>query len=284
NGNNNPFVRVDPIFALLGNGAANTGIAQDNTLVNAAQKDPECLQQNIADECVSNAKRANNMTAVAVCMQFRALERNTIGIGLVSNQCNQTPKNAELVGIKQHQDPAADGATAANKQVEIDLAKKIFALGAFSAEQSANFALQTSTFAPGSKADNTFKGNTCDDEGVKADRAGEFFGRVIAVGQDIDCITKASLANGQSKAVPAANKAEIIAALGAGGAGNGNQGNQGNNNGNQGNQGNQGNNNQGNGNQGNQGNQGNNQGNNLKSKAAEAAKLLQQALTILNSL
>ncbi|KAI8845569.1 hypothetical protein BC829DRAFT_399355 [Chytridium lagenaria] len=299
--NQNAFVGVDPIFALLGDGAANTGIAQDAKLTNAAQKNPDCLQQNIADECISNAKKVGNSnlgavnTKVATCLQFRALEKNTIGIGLNSKQCTAAPRNAELAGLKQHQDPAANGATAENKAIEIELGKKIFALGGFSADAAANLALQTATFAPGDKGDNTFKGNTCDDLNVVAKANGEFFGRRIAAGQVSDCIAEATIARGRSQAVPAASKNEIVAALGGAAAGgaaagqNNNQG-QGNNNQGQGNNNNQGqgqNNNQGQGqnnNQG-QGNNNNNQGQAGKAQQiAQASQLLQQALALLNSI
>ncbi|KAJ3117190.1 hypothetical protein HDU96_007618, partial [Phlyctochytrium bullatum] len=200
--NQEAFTRVDPIFALLGDGAARGGIAQDPKLTSDAQRDPSCLQQNIADECISNAKRTgNDRNEIATCIQFRALEKNTIGIGLRSAQCNQTPKNAEINGLKQHQDPAADGATAENKAIEIEVGRRIFALGGFSAEQATNLALQTATFAPGDRNDFTFKGNTCDTFNPlpRAPQAGVVFGRQIAQGDEIDCITLDTLTNGRSK-------------------------------------------------------------------------------------
>ena len=67
--------------------------------------------------------------------------------------------NAEVAAITQHQDPASSGAAATNKAIVLELAKQIATLGGNPLD-----ALKTGTFAPGSKSDNTGKGNSCDDQ------------------------------------------------------------------------------------------------------------------------
>ncbi|KAJ3111280.1 hypothetical protein HDU96_005815 [Phlyctochytrium bullatum] len=270
--NNSPFVDVDPIFALLGNAAASNGIKGAARLTAAADTDPDCLQQNIADECIANAKRTGNDKAdIAVCIQFRALERNSGGVGNKSNLCTKaTPKNPEIANLLQHQDPASDGAADNNKKVELEVAKQTAALG-FSAQEAANLALQTATFAPGQRGDPTAKGNSCDDQQLQpAQKAGVVFGRNIKQGDLIDCITQATLTDGKSKAVPIASIAELLAAAGGAAAGGGNNAQQGNNGGQQNN--NNSNNNAGNANAGN---------GDAAKKIADAIKLLEQAAALL---
>ena len=196
------------------------------------QRVPECLQQNLADACLTSAKNSgNNKNDLAACIQYRALERNQNGVGKTTILCTQTPKNSELVGLVQHQDAASQGGIANNKQVEIKVGQILAGFG-FSADQAANLALQTSTFAPGDVNDSTGRGNSCDNTNggnIFAARNGDFFGRTVKAGDVSDCITEATLSNGRSKAVPAASKDEIIAAIG--GNNNGGNNNGGNNNG-----------------------------------------------------
>ena len=91
-------------------------------------------------------------------LMFRALERNTGGVGVASALCTSvTAKNPEIAAITQHQDPASDGAAAKNKAIVLELAKQIKSIGG-----DPLLALDTGTFAPGSKTDNTGKGNSCD--------------------------------------------------------------------------------------------------------------------------
>lgn len=89
---------------------------------------------------------------------FRALERNTGGVGVQSKLCTQTAKNPEIAAISQHQDPASSGAAATNKAITLALAKQIAAVGGDPLD-----ALKSGTFAPGNPNDTTGKGNTCDD-------------------------------------------------------------------------------------------------------------------------
>lgn len=91
-------------------------------------------------------------------LMFRAVERNTGGVGVQSALCTETATNPEVAAITQHQDPASDGAAATNKGIVLALAKEIAKLGG-----DPLLALQTGTFAPGSKSDTTGKGNSCDD-------------------------------------------------------------------------------------------------------------------------
>lgn len=89
---------------------------------------------------------------------FRALERNTGGVGVKSALCTQTAKNPEIAAISQHQDPASSGAAATNKAITLELAQQIAAIGGNPLD-----ALKSGTFAPGNPNDTTGKGNTCDD-------------------------------------------------------------------------------------------------------------------------
>lgn len=89
---------------------------------------------------------------------FRAIERNTGGVGVKSALCTQTAVNPEIAALTQHQDPASDGAAATNKAITLELAKQIASVGGDPQD-----AIKSGTFAPGSKTDNTGKGNSCDD-------------------------------------------------------------------------------------------------------------------------
>ncbi|KAI3400582.1 hypothetical protein diail_2785 [Diaporthe ilicicola] len=146
---NNPQNIQDAVFSLLGNAAAAKGAP------NVANLD--CLQQIVADTAFTNAKAAGDVNGQAMAIMFRALERNTGSVGLASALCNETATNPEIAAITQHQDPASAEASG-NKQIALDVAKQLASIGA-----DPNLAIQTGTFAPGNKNDNTGKGNTCDD-------------------------------------------------------------------------------------------------------------------------
>ncbi|KAK4161055.1 hypothetical protein QBC43DRAFT_218502 [Cladorrhinum sp. PSN259] len=150
---NNPLNIVDAVFSLLGNAAAANGAGDvtDDRL--------DCLQQIIADQALTNAKAANDIDAAAQAILFRALERNTLTVGEASALCNETPVNAELAKIQQHQDPASPNAAEINKNVELEVAKALASIGA-----DPLLALQSGTFAPGEIGDPTAAGNTCNDE------------------------------------------------------------------------------------------------------------------------
>ncbi|KAJ3754304.1 hypothetical protein EV360DRAFT_51903 [Lentinula raphanica] len=157
----NPQNLGDPVFGLLGDAAAASGLG-DTT-------DPECLQQNLADLAFTNAKAAGNVTLMTAALIYRALERNTGSVGLQSNACTSTTAaNSEIAAISQHQDPASDGAAATNKAIVLALAQQIASIGGDPQD-----ALKSGTFAPGTIGDPTAAGNTCDnivDEGcINAD-------------------------------------------------------------------------------------------------------------------
>ena len=112
----------------------------------------------MADQAFTNEKAAGNVNGMVNALMFRAVERNTGGVGVKSALCTETATNPEVAAITQHQDPASDGAAATNKGIVLALAKEIAKLGGDPQD-----ALTTGTFAPGSKTDNTGKGNSCDD-------------------------------------------------------------------------------------------------------------------------
>ncbi|KAJ3277788.1 hypothetical protein HK104_002975, partial [Borealophlyctis nickersoniae] len=256
----------DPIFALLGNAAAGNAL----TSANVQDKNPDNLQTNIADQTVTNCKqnKPGDTLCIARAIQFRALERNTGRVGQPSNPSQKQPVNAELRGIEQHQDPAAPGASATNKAIELTVAKRLVSIG-IDPNTAVSMALETATFAPGDPNDNTGKGNACDTNGqldgqiniqLAKDTVDPITGTLVKAGT-IDCITAADLGmdpNNRSKRVPSASKQELLAAVGGAGNGNGN-GNAGNGNAGNGNTG-KGNGGNGNGNAGN-GNAGNGNGN-----------------------
>lgn len=100
------------------------------------------------------------MTAALV---YRALERNTQGVGTPSKPCTSLKAvNKEIAAVQQHQDPASAGAAAKNKAVTLALAKQIKAIGG-----DPQTALKSGTFKPGNKADSSGKGNTCDNQNDK---------------------------------------------------------------------------------------------------------------------
>ncbi|KAI0755128.1 hypothetical protein C8Q80DRAFT_412493 [Daedaleopsis nitida] len=147
---NNPDQITDPVFALLGDAAAAQGAGKITNLA--------CLQQAVADQAFTNAKAKNDVAGMTNALLFRAIERNTGQVGLKSALCTETAKNPEIAAITQHQDPASDGAAAANKAIVLELAKQIASIGGDPLE-----ALKSGTFAPGDKNDSTGRGNSCDD-------------------------------------------------------------------------------------------------------------------------
>jgi len=147
----NPDQIQDAVFGLLGNAAATAG--------KGSIADPDCLQTATADRAFTNAKAASDVAGMTAALQYRALERNTGAVGLKSVLCTSfTPVNSEIAALTQHQDPASDGAAAANKAIVLELAKQIASIGG-----DPQAALQTGTFQPGQTTDTTAKGNTCDD-------------------------------------------------------------------------------------------------------------------------
>ena len=89
---------------------------------------------------------------------YRTLERNSASVGQKTAACTSIDAaNPEIAALSQHQDPAADGAAATNKQVSLDLATQISGIGGDPQE-----ALKSGTFAPGEIGDPTAAGNTCE--------------------------------------------------------------------------------------------------------------------------
>ncbi|KAI9701866.1 MAG: hypothetical protein M1836_001210 [Candelina mexicana] len=148
---NNPAVISDPVFGLLGNAAAAKG--------QGSIADTDCLQQATADQAFTNAKIAGNVNGMTAALVYRALERNSGTVGGVSAACTSIKAtNPEIAAITQHQDPASANAATTNKAVTLALAKQIASVGG-----NPQIAIQSGTFAPGSAADKTGKGKTCDD-------------------------------------------------------------------------------------------------------------------------
>ena len=72
----------------------------------------DALQQAVADQAFTNAKAAGDLDGMVNALIFRAIERNTGGVGVKSALCTQTAKNPEVAALTQHQDPASTGAAA----------------------------------------------------------------------------------------------------------------------------------------------------------------------------
>ncbi|THH20544.1 hypothetical protein EW146_g821 [Bondarzewia mesenterica] len=148
---NNPDQIVDPVFALLGNAAAQQGLGKIT--------DPDCLQLAVADQAFTNAKVAGDLDGQVNALIFRALERNSGKVGATTAACTSIQAvNPEIAAIQQHQDPASTNAAATNKAIVLELATQIVSIGG-----DPQLALQSGTFAPGDINDTTGKGNTCDD-------------------------------------------------------------------------------------------------------------------------
>jgi hypothetical protein len=132
---------------------------------------------------------------------YRALERNTGSVGLKSVPCESIQAvNPEIAALQQHQDPAADGAQALNKQIAEELARQIASIGG-----DPSMANEASTFAPGEIGDPTGAGNTCDD-------ATDDAGCINTLGLRVDDLSEAEIAaavadvKGAAKGAAADNK------------------------------------------------------------------------------
>lgn len=71
-------------------------------------KAPACGQQNVADEAIDIAKLMGGKKQeqlIKVAIAYRKLERNTPERGQASNFCDKRPRNKELLGVFQAQDP-----------------------------------------------------------------------------------------------------------------------------------------------------------------------------------
>ncbi|KAH6643638.1 hypothetical protein C7974DRAFT_459484 [Boeremia exigua] len=148
----NPDNISDAVFGLLGAAAAKGGAG--------SIADADCLQQATADRAFTNAKAAGDVAGMTNALIFRAVERNTGSVGLVSVPCTSIQAvNPEIAALQQHQDPASDGAQALNKQIAEELARQIASVGG-----DPTLANEASTFAPGQIGDPTAAGNTCDDD------------------------------------------------------------------------------------------------------------------------
>ncbi|KAK2595455.1 hypothetical protein QQS21_006795 [Conoideocrella luteorostrata] len=133
---NNPKNIQDAVFGLVGIQSAAKG-AGDVT-------DLDCLQQEIADQAFTNGKAIKDLRLMAGALIYRALEVNTVKVGLASFVCAETATNPEVQAISQHQDPASPNASQINKSVTLELAKQLKGIGA-----DPELALLSGTFAPG---------------------------------------------------------------------------------------------------------------------------------------
>ncbi|RSM18114.1 hypothetical protein CDV31_003036 [Fusarium ambrosium] len=147
----NPKSIQDPVFGLLGDGAAAAGAGDVTNLA--------CLKQETADQAFTNAKAAGDLRGMAGALLFQAIERNTAGVGVASKLCTEAAVNPEIGALTQHQDAASENAGALNKAITLELAKQLAGIGA-----DPNLALLSGTFAPGDTGDATGKGNSCDTE------------------------------------------------------------------------------------------------------------------------
>lgn len=196
---NNPAGIVDPVFGLLGDKAAAGGLGKIT--------DVECLQQATADQAFTNAKAAGSVDGMVGALVYRALERNTQGIGTKSNPCTSIKAvNPEIAALSQHQDPASDGAAAANKAVALELAVQINSVGG-----DPTIAIKSGTFAPGSKTDLSGKGNTCD---TQNDPTGCIFTQNLLVPDVTDAEIAAAVA-GKGTSTTAATATTTTAAAAA---------------------------------------------------------------------
>lgn len=148
----NPDEIQDAVFGLLGAAAAKTGAGKI--------ADPDCLQLATADRAFTNAKAAGDIPGQVAALIYRSVERNTGSVGLKSVACESIKAvNPEIAALRQHQDPASDGAAAENKDIALKLAVEIAKVGGDPRD-----AILSGTFAPGKIGDPTGAGNTCDDQ------------------------------------------------------------------------------------------------------------------------
>lgn len=103
---------------------------------------------------------AGDVEGQVAALIYRTLERNTGSVGLASVDCTAIEAvNPQIAALSQHQDPASDGAAQINKDIVLELAAQIAAVGGDPLE-----ALESGTFEPGDVNDPTGAGNTCNDE------------------------------------------------------------------------------------------------------------------------
>ncbi|KAI4115811.1 MAG: hypothetical protein LQ345_003663 [Seirophora villosa] len=202
----NPDNIQDPVFGLLGNGAAAAG--------QGSISDTDCLHQATADQAFTNAKAAGDVAAMTNALIYAALERNTGKVGLASVACTAIgATNPEIGAISQHQDPASANAAATNKAITLELAKQIASIGGDPQQ-----ALKAGTFAPGDVNDPTAKGNSCNEE---ADKEGCIFTQDLlvpdATPEEVDAAAGTGAAEavgtgGANTATPAAPRGNSTAA------------------------------------------------------------------------
>lgn len=97
------LAKMDPTQALLSNEVVSQ-IAQSVGIQGDLLADPNCMQQNLADLCLKTAKQLKmDKQALAACIMYRSLERNTGGVGIAAGECHQPVQNQEIASIKQHQ-------------------------------------------------------------------------------------------------------------------------------------------------------------------------------------
>lgn len=129
-----------------------------------------CLQPALADQTFTTAKSAGDVAGRAAAVMYHSLERNITPVGGASELCDEGAVNPEIAAITQHQDPASPEA-AGNKQIVLDLAAQLKAIGA-----DPNLTIQTGSFPAGTVGDPAGDGFTCD---VQEDLAGCIFIRML---------------------------------------------------------------------------------------------------------
>lgn len=74
------------------------------SLIASHLQDLDCLQQATADRAFTNAKQAGDINGQVAALIYRALERNTGKVGLVSTSCTGLQAvNPEIAAVQQHQ-------------------------------------------------------------------------------------------------------------------------------------------------------------------------------------
>ncbi|KAI8814826.1 hypothetical protein BJ742DRAFT_784544, partial [Cladochytrium replicatum] len=244
---------VDPIFGPLGAQVAgeNAAKSKDANIRNGGES---CLQQNLADLAIAGC--GNDKTCLKVSLQYRVLERNTGGVGVLSKDCATAPKSALLSTLKQYQDINNAASAARNSGIELALMKVLVESVGLSADEAATAVLETATFGKQKGNGNTNgRGASCDgptsaNRDFETDKAN--FGKAVTApqaftdpvtglsfkaGDAIDCITLADfqLPGTEFGRNPQNSRAQLIASVGNGGnanSGGNNGGNDNNNNGN----------------------------------------------------
>nr|KAJ3418562.1 hypothetical protein HK105_008163 [Polyrhizophydium stewartii] len=138
---------VDPALALSDDGSIAEAMNITDVLPSSDINSPECLQQRIADTCLSTlAARAGSaglQDAVVECLRFRVLQRTTDPAGDESIECEAKPQNSELEDLTQMQDPSTAAASAGNNEQNARLlAQRLMTLGV-DAAKAAKLAAET---------------------------------------------------------------------------------------------------------------------------------------------